>query len=97
MSTLVSQLQLNKSVSADPSRKVAINAPFEWVRKGIEDFRSAPLLSLLYGALFAGICAAVYFTTRSAPWVTQPGTSTVRWSNSDTPNRTRFHSRMHYR
>jgi uncharacterized membrane protein len=45
-------------------------AAFEWIRKGIGDFRRAPALSLLYGTLFAGLCGSVYLLTRNIPWFT---------------------------
>lgn len=45
-------------------------AAFDWIRRGIDDFRRAPILSLLYGTLFAGLCGGVYLLTRNIPWFT---------------------------
>jgi uncharacterized membrane protein len=47
---------------------VATFAPFLWLRSGLNDFRNAPVLSLLYGFLFAGATAGVYLLVMSAPW-----------------------------
>ena len=71
MSTLESEL--NIGVAADTvtaSVGAGVTAPFRWIYKGVEDFRAVPLLSLLYGALFAGLCASIFFATRNAPWFT---------------------------
>ena len=71
MSTLASELNTGAVVNAVPaSAKAGVTAPMRWIRKGIEDFRSTPFLSLLYGALFAGLCASLYFATRNVPWFT---------------------------
>ena len=71
MSTLASELKTGLTPNAIPaSAKAGISAPLRWIKKGVEDFRSTPLLSLLYGALFAGLCAGIYFATRNAPWFT---------------------------
>jgi uncharacterized membrane protein len=56
--------------SASDIKKVDATAPFTWIRRGIDDFRSAPGLSLLYGFLFAGLCAGVYLLIRGVPWFT---------------------------
>jgi len=50
--------------------RVDAAAPFAWIRRGIDDFRRAPGLSLLYGFLFAGLCAGVYLLIRNVPWFT---------------------------
>ena len=50
--------------------RVAITAPLQWLRRGIDDFRRIPGLSLLYGLLFAGLCAGVDLMIRGAPWYT---------------------------
>lgn len=71
MSTLASELNIGAAADAVPaSSKAGVTAPLRWIQKGVEDFRSRPLLSLLYGALFAGLCASIYFATRNAPWFT---------------------------
>ena len=71
MATLASKLNINVAADAVPaSAKAGATAPLGWIRKGIADFRSTPLLSLLYGALFAGLCASLYIATQNAPWFT---------------------------
>ena len=71
MSALASELNIGIAAGAVPASDGArLTAPLGWIKKGIEDFRSTPLLSLLYGALFAGLCASLYFATRNAPWFT---------------------------
>lgn len=36
-----------------PCRKLSFDAPFRWLRLGWQDFRRAPLHSLVYGSIFA--------------------------------------------
>ncbi|MBI1422169.1 MAG: DUF2189 domain-containing protein [Gammaproteobacteria bacterium] len=38
-----------------PCRSLAFDAPLGWLRKGWQDFRRAPLHSLIYGVIFAAI------------------------------------------
>jgi uncharacterized membrane protein len=47
--------------------RVNATAPFTWIQRGIADFRRAPGLSLLYGFLFAGLCAGVFLLIRDLP------------------------------
>lgn len=71
MSTLATELNIDTAVdSSSAAAKVGIGAPFGWIQQGINDFRSTPILSLLYGVLFAGLCAGLFFATRNAPWFT---------------------------
>ena len=56
------------SPSASDTNRVDAAAPFAWIRRGIDDFRRAPGLSLLYGLLFAGLCAGVFLLIRDIPW-----------------------------
>ncbi len=69
MSTTASELRLDDSL---PTRydvlKVAPLTPFHWIKLGFNDFRRIPLLSLVYGFLFAGVCAGVYLSISNAPW-----------------------------
>lgn len=45
-----------------PCRQISVLAPFGWLRKGISDFRKAPVPSMAYGLVMAGIMAAVSVT-----------------------------------
>lgn len=54
--------------SATEINRVDASAPLAWIRRGIDDFRLAPGLSLLYGFLFAGLCAGVFLLIRDIPW-----------------------------
>lgn len=45
-------------------RKLGLQAPFEWLAKGWQDYRRAPLHSLIYGVLFAAIGWALLFLAR---------------------------------
>jgi len=58
------------SPTASDINQVDAAAPITWIRRGIDDFRHAPALSLLYGFLFAGMCAGVYLLISSVPWFT---------------------------
>jgi len=71
MSTLASELSIGITADATPApAKVDTTAPLRWMQKGVEDFRNAPFLSLLYGSLFAGLCAVMFYATFNAPWFT---------------------------
>ena len=48
-------------------RKISNNAPSRWLSKGIDDFKTAGLSSLLYGLLFAIAGAITIWYTRSNP------------------------------
>jgi uncharacterized membrane protein len=50
--------------------RVDAAAPLQWIRQGAADFRRAPGLSLLYGVLFAGVCAGAFLMTLNVPWYT---------------------------
>ncbi len=45
-----------------PCRKLDFGAPFRWLKAGWEDFKQAPTLSLLYGAVLTLIAAAIAYT-----------------------------------
>jgi uncharacterized membrane protein len=47
--------------------KVNNSAPFDWVKKGIHDVKTAPLPSLLYGLLFALIGLLLLFLASNNP------------------------------
>ena len=69
MSTRTAEIH---SVQCEPHQyqvaKVTASAPFHWLRSGLNDFRNAPGLSLLYGLLFAGAAAGVYLLVTKVPW-----------------------------
>jgi uncharacterized membrane protein len=48
--------------------RVDASAAFGWLRKGVADFSRAPGLSLLYGGLFAALCAGLYALVMNVPW-----------------------------
>ena len=71
MSTPITDTQQFAAVpTASIVKAVDATAPFAWIRRGIDDFLRAPGLSLLYGLLFAGLCAGVYLLVRGVPWFT---------------------------
>jgi len=71
MSTSITETQhIASAPPASDIKNVDAAAPFTWIRRGIDDFRHAPGLSLLYGFLFAGLCAGVYLLIRGVPWFT---------------------------
>jgi uncharacterized membrane protein len=43
-------------------------APFQWLGAGVNDFKNAPGLSLLYGFLFAATTAGVFLLVVNVPW-----------------------------
>ncbi|MDZ7663576.1 DUF2189 domain-containing protein [Thiohalophilus sp.] len=45
----------NDSPLYAPCRNLMFDAPFEWLKKGWQDFRRAPWHSLIYGAIFTAI------------------------------------------
>ena len=49
---------------------ISVGEPFVWIRQGIADFTRIPGLSLLYGVLFAGLCAGIFYLTQNVPWYT---------------------------
>jgi len=52
------------AVSA-PCRKLSIHAPLEWLQKGWQDYRRAPLHSLIYGVIFAAIGGVLVYFSRT--------------------------------
>ncbi|MEJ2308729.1 MAG: DUF2189 domain-containing protein [Gammaproteobacteria bacterium] len=51
-------------------RKVPPDAPFSWIKAGIQDFRAAPLMSIAYGLLFALIGIAITVASINQPQFT---------------------------
>ncbi len=71
MSTPTTEMPFDVSAPAARQRHpLEGTSAFGWIRHGIDDFRQAPVLSLLYGVLFAGLCAGVYLLIRQVPWYT---------------------------
>lgn len=71
MSTPMTEMPFDGTApAARQKRPLEITSAFRWIRRGIDDFRQAPVLSLLYGFLFAGLCAGVYLLIQSVPWYT---------------------------
>ena len=62
MSYTSSTVRREEIVSVEPT------AAFRWLKKGFDDFTREPGLSLLYGGLFAALCATVYGLVMNAPW-----------------------------
>ena len=70
MSTSATEVIHENTSATTETAPVRTLAGFDWIRRGIGDFRRAPVLSLLYGTLFAGLCGSVYLLTRNIPWFT---------------------------
>jgi len=51
-------------------RSVGLFAPLHWIAAGFDDFRYAPLYSLLYGLLFTAACGLTFVLVSSLPWFT---------------------------
>ena len=60
--------QVTKSRAISDIARVDTAAPLMWLRRGMDDFRRAPGLSLLYGALFAALCAGIFLLAKNVPW-----------------------------
>lgn len=48
-------------------QKLDNNAPMRWLRKGVNDFKVSPMLSLMYGSLYAIIGLIMIFLTYKQP------------------------------
>jgi len=71
MSTPMTEMPFDVSTpTARQRHPLEATSAFGWIRRGIDDFRQAPVLSLLYGFLFAGLCAGIYLLIRNVPWYT---------------------------
>ena len=71
MSTPMTQMPFDVSApAAKEGDPLDATSAFSWIRHGIDDFRQTLVLSLLYGFLFAGLCAGVYLLIRNVPWYT---------------------------
>jgi uncharacterized membrane protein len=67
--TTISHISQSQTESRDERiNRVDSTAPVQWLGDGIEDFKSAPGLSLLYGVLFAAATAGVYTLVMNIPW-----------------------------
>ncbi len=47
-----------------PCRNLTFHAPFVWLKKGWQDYRRAPLHSLIYGVIFAAIGGILVYFSR---------------------------------
>ncbi|MEE9326515.1 MAG: DUF2189 domain-containing protein [Cocleimonas sp.] len=63
----INQIQEDKLQPSIRVRKITNDAPSRWLSKGIDDFKTAGLSSLLYGLLFAIAGAITIWYTRSNP------------------------------
>lgn len=70
MSTTAADLKFEPIVSGSAQNQRQHIAPFGWLRKGIEDFRAIPALSILYGLLFSGLLGCLYLLLRESPGFT---------------------------
>lgn len=71
MSISTSDVRVTKHAVADYEvAQVDALAPITWIRRGIEDLSRMPRLSLLYGSLFAALCASVFLLSLIIPWYT---------------------------
>ena len=51
-------------------RTVEVSAPLRWLRQGVDDFRRAPVSSLVYGLAFTAACLATATLAGGLPWLT---------------------------
>ncbi|MES9972025.1 MAG: DUF2189 domain-containing protein [Candidatus Thiodiazotropha sp.] len=70
MSTTTAEMGYEQGIS---QQSIAINhqdsfAPFQWLGAGVNDFKRAPGLSLLYGVLFSAATAGVFLLVMNVPW-----------------------------
>ena len=71
MSTVTTDVSLQQAIAPDHDiARVDEAAALQWLKQGWDDFRAMPWLSLLYGALFAGLCAGLFLLSSGAPWYT---------------------------
>jgi uncharacterized membrane protein len=70
MSTTTANIQYVDNVYQQPevATHQALFAPFQWLGAGVNDFKNAPGLSLIYGFLFAATAAGVFLLVMNLPW-----------------------------
>jgi uncharacterized membrane protein len=57
-----------RSPQPDVATHLEVFTPFQWLGAGVNDFKSAPGLSLLYGTLFAAATAGIFLLAVNVPW-----------------------------
>lgn len=61
----------NRSYAPRPGRETHMAlSPYSWVRRGVDDSRSHPVLSLALGGVFLALCGLVAFLSITASWFT---------------------------
>jgi uncharacterized membrane protein len=70
MSTTTAEMQQiqERSQQSEVATHLDAFSPFQWLGAGVNDFKNAPGLSLLYGALFAAATAGVFLLVMNLPW-----------------------------
>jgi uncharacterized membrane protein len=70
MSTTTAEMQQiqERSQQSEVATHLDVFSPFQWLGAGVNDFKNAPGLSLLYGALFAVATAGVFLLVMNLPW-----------------------------
>jgi len=65
-------MALNRSSNAGPAGRKSHKtlSPYSWVRRGVDDFRHHPMLSLALGGGFLALCALVAHLSAIASWYT---------------------------
>lgn len=57
----------NQTVYSDNQNTASTTKPFHWIRAGLNDMASAPLLSLLLGSVFTVLCVSAFGVVNSFP------------------------------
>jgi uncharacterized membrane protein len=57
----------NQTVYSDNQDTAAATSPFHWIRAGLNDMASAPLLSLLLGSVFTVFCVLAFGVVNTFP------------------------------
>jgi uncharacterized membrane protein len=57
-----------RSTQPEVAARLDAFTPFLWLGAGVNDFKNAPGLSLLYGTLFAASTAGIFLLAMNVPW-----------------------------
>ncbi|MBV2092826.1 MAG: DUF2189 domain-containing protein, partial [Candidatus Thiodiazotropha sp. (ex Ctena orbiculata)] len=69
MSTPTAEMQFTQTATDRLEvNKVESGAALQWLSSGFDDFKHTPVLSLLYGVLFASLTAGVFLLVTNVPW-----------------------------